>query len=142
VGCDGKKPVVFTKYTYSGSLGTNMHIYARKGYPNYHYGDKLTKKQKNENRAIKKASKHWVAGEWAKRGLIKDHTNGTYFCLSGWYRLDENFPSFRHITRKINGKKVNILVFTNVYTWANYYPTKALAKRYRVSNVKADIRFK
>lgn len=133
VGRDSNKHVIeFTKYTFSGSLGNNMHIYARNGYPSYHYYaylKDLTKKQRAENRAIEKASKHWVAGYYNR--IYKKR----YFCVGYWYIAREHFPSFRRVNRRINGKKVGVLVYFNGYNWGNYYPTKALAKQYKNKSV-------
>ncbi|MFR0540704.1 hypothetical protein [Lactobacillus delbrueckii] len=138
VGRDSNKHVIkFTKYTFSGSLGNNMHIYARNGYPSYHYYAQ-TKKQIAENRAIEKASKHWVAGYYSR--IYKKR----YFCVGYWYSMREHFPSFRRVNRRINGKKVGVLVYFNGYNWANYYPTKALAKQYKNVSIHGykDLSFK
>lgn len=130
VGRDSNNHVIkFTKYTFSGSLGNNMLIYARNGYPSYHYYAHLKDLTKKQIADIEKASKHWVAGYYSR--IYKKR----YFCVGYWYIAREHFPSFRRVNRHINGKKVSMLVYFNGYNWVIYYPTKALAKQYKRTSV-------
>lgn len=99
-----------------------------------------TAKQKAKNKQILRQTKHWGIGIWnyiKPDGYFKGHFKAAKFLeVEQWTpSVCEYFPMYHNATAKIDGKNIPVLVYFNVYNLANYYPTKALAKKYRHSSV-------
>lgn len=139
-GAELEHKVVFTKHTFTNKYLKNLTLYHQLTYKFGYTIVPETAKQKAKNKQILRQTKHWGTGRWVAvkpSGYFKGHFKAAKFLEVGQWTpsLGEYFPMYHSATAKIGAKKVPVLVYYNIYTLANYYPTKALAKKYRHSSV-------
>lgn len=142
IGAGTEHKVVFTKHTFTNKTLKKLTLYHQTT-DNFGYSVvPETAKQKAKNKLIAKQTKHWGKAAWYKEKGRDYFKTAKFLAVGQWLpSLGEYFPMYHSTTARINGKKVTVLVYYGVYSWGNYYPTKSLAKKYRIKSPSAAVTF-